>query len=247
MNRQAGSVDRNETTKVMEENTVKYTAKVMAIDKTFLQWLFNLPDGTVNTPDESRTFFWSYNDEAGVESFIQYLGCKPKDATMTYDSDNYLTIEATLSYKSKIETAAGPTIGTGSFGTPNAGTPLIHLDAGGSPLIYNAVTVSIESFSIANTLNMASQKVLGSVIPLFMTPTQREISGSSVIYKKDGTLQADARNATERAASYIIDSGNIVATFTKFKFMTSGEELKGDDAEATKENKSWEAATLVIA
>lgn len=246
-NRIAGNVDRKETTKVFEENTIKFTSKVMAVDKDFLSWLNNLPNNTINTPDESRTVMDSYFDEAGVEQFRVYRGCKPKDSSMSYDIENYLIIEATLTYKTKTEDTVGPTIGSGSFGTPNTGTPLIHLDAGAFPFIYNGVATSIESFSIDTTYNMASQNALGSVIPLFMKPTQREISGSSVIYKKDGNLQKDARAALEISAVYIIDTGNIAVAFEKFKLLPSGEELKGDDAEATKENKSWEAGSSILA
>jgi len=182
-NRQAGLVDRVETTKVFEENTLKYTAKVMEVDKDFLEWLMNLPDGTVNTPDESRTFLDSYLDEQGVEQFRQYKGCKPKDVTTTYDLDNFLIIEATVSYKTKTEDAVGPTIGSGSFGTPNAGTPLIHLDAGSQPFLYDGLSLSLESFSISIAYNSASQNALGSVVPLFMRPTQRIVTGASVICK----------------------------------------------------------------
>lgn len=246
-NRQAGKVDRVETTKVFEENTVKYTAKVMEVDQEFLEWLMNEPVDAINTPDESRTFLDSYLDEAGTEQFRQYKGCKPQDVTTSYDLDNYLIIEATLSYKTKTEDAVGPTIGSGSFGTPNSGTPLIHLDAGSQPFIYNSLNLSLESFSVGVSLNSAAQNALGSVVPLFKRPTQRVITGSSVVYKTNGDLQKDARLAKEVSAVYIIDSGNILIAFTKFKFMPSGEELKGDDAEATKENKSWEASTADVA
>jgi len=245
VNRQAGKSDRNGTDKVSEENNVKLTMKVLSTDTAFLQFLTNTPNGA-GTADESRTFVYSYLDEAGVETFIQYLGCKVTDCSMSYDTDSYFTLEATFSYKTKIEDSTGP-LDTPVFGTPSTGTPLFHLDAGVEPFIYNASTLSIESFAISVTFTSASQKIQGSVTSQFMKPTQREISGSAVIYKKDETLQNNARDALEVSASYIIDSGNMVVTFTKFKFMPSGEELKGDDAEATKENKSWDATEMVIA
>jgi len=245
-NRQAGNVDKTETTKVFEEKTVKLTCKVHTDDEDFLKWIHNEPTGASSTPDESRTLFWSYKDSDGVETFIQYLGCKPIDASMNYDKDNYLTIDANFSYKTRTTDLVGPTIGTGSFATALTTSPLTHLDAGGSPFTYNSVTTSIESFSTSVSYTMGSQDALGADTSLFKKPTQRTLSGSAVIYKLNETLQDDALLATERTAGFIIDSGVIVLAFTKFKFLPSAEELKGDSAEATKENKSWEAATLVM-
>ena len=245
--RNAGNIDRIKTTKVMEENLVKLTMKVLATDKVFLQSLINSPDGTNTSPDASHTFFHSYRNDQGVETFVQFRGCKISEVALSYDGDNYLTLEATYSYKTKITNTTGPVIGSGSYGTANTGTPLIHLDAAASPFTLNNTVTSIESFSISVSYSSASQKALGSVVPLYMRPTQRTVSGSSVIYKKDENLQNAARAVTEATASYIMDSGNIVLTFTNFKLLTSAEELKGDDAEATKENKSWEASSVNIA
>lgn len=246
-NRIVGDVDRKETTKTFEENTVKFMAKLMAVDKTTLQWLMNKPviPETINTPDESRTWTWSYSSDAGAEIFKTYRGCKPIDYSISVDTEGYLILECTLSFDTI--TNATPLIGTGSFGTDLVGTPLIHTDAGANPFMYNGQAVSIETFTLSGNYTMAHQNALGTVKPLYMKATMRALSGNIVIYKQDETLQVDARAATEREVIFILDTGNLVISYSTFKLMPSGEELKGDTSEATKENKSWEAGAVEIA
>ena len=246
-NRIAGDTDRKETTKTFEENSVKLMFKVLDSDKAFLQWLMNKPNGT-GTPDESRTVFYSYDDDGGDEIFHIFKGCKPMDYSISFDSEGYVICESTLSFHTVTETTADTiTLGTGSYATHPTSTPLTHKDGTSNPFTYDNVIRNVESFSISGSYTSAMQKVLGTEKDLYKVPAQRSVSGSVVLYKKDGDLQEEARNAVEEAASFILDSGSIIFSFTKFKLMPSGEDLKGDNSEATKENKSWEASGLSIA
>ena len=245
-NRIAGDTDRKETTKTFEENSVKLMFKVLDTDKAFLQWLMNKPNGA-GTADESRTVFYSYDDDGGDEVFHIFKGCKPMDYSLSFDSEGYVICESTLSFYSVTETTGTTiTLGTGSYATHPTTTPLTHKDGTSNPFTYDNIVRNIESFSISGSYTSAMQKVLGTERDLYKVPSQRSVSGSVVLYKKDGDLQEEARNAVEDSASFILDTGNIIFTFTKFKLMPSGEDLKGDNSEATKENKSWEASGITI-
>ena len=245
-NRIAGDTDRKETTKTFEENSVKLMFKVLATDVAFLRWLFNKANGA-NTPDESRTLFYSYDDDGGNEIQHIFKGCKPMDASISFDTEGYLVCESTLSFKTVSEaTGTNIALGTGSYATHPSTTPLTHKDGTSNPFSYNNVNIGIESFSVSVTHAPAMQKVLGTETDLYRTPTQREVSGSVVLYKKDGDYQEAARDADEETAVFIADSGVIIFSFANFKFMPSGEDLKGDNSEATKENKSWEASSILI-
>ncbi len=239
-----GNVDRQEKTKTREKNSMTVKFKFLTGDEPVLAWAQNLPDGTAGTPDESRTIFWSYNDDAEVETFEQYLGCKPQTSTLTIDNEGYIILEITCSCKTITIDTTGPTLGIGSFATANSGTPLIHNDGGTSPFVYNSVAYEQKGFSITVAFTESIQDASGTLTDLYRRPTQRTITGSIDLFKKSDVFDVDARAVTPRTATLTIDTGQIVGTFTRLIFLPTGEELAGDISDATIETKSFEADVL---
>ena len=244
-----GNVDRQEKTKTREKNEVTVKFLMLTGDEAVLAWAQNLPDGTAGTPDESRTLFYSYNDDAvsPVETFEQFLGCKPNNSTLTIDNEGYIVLEITCSVKTVTIDTTGPSIGTGSFATANTGTPLIHSDGGAGPFVYNSVAYEMKGMSINVVLAESIQDASGVVTDLYRRPTQRVITGSIDLFKKSDVFDTDARAVTTQTATMTIDTGQIVGTFTRFLFMPSGEEISGDVSDATMETKNFEADVLVWA
>ena len=243
----SGNVDRQEVTKTREKNSVTVKFMMLTADEPILAWAQNIPDGSAGSPDESRTLVWSYNDDAAVETFEQFLGCKPQTSTLSMDSEGYIILEITCSCKTITIDTTGPTLGSGSFATALVGTPLIHSDGGASPFTYNSVTYEQKSFTITVTFNEAIQDASGTLTDLFRRPTQRIITGSVDLFKKSDVFDVDARAITTRAASLVVDTGQITATFTRFLFKPSAEEITGDVSDATIESKSFEADILAWA
>ena len=255
-NRIGGQIDRKQTTKTFEDNKIKVMGKILATDDDFLKWFMNLPGAdpslgaapsilaAANTPDESRTWLQSYIRADGTEEFKIYTGCKPLDYSISADKEGYMIFEGTMSFFSVTVNVTGFVLGT--YATELTTTPLTHLDAGANPFTYNAIIYPIESFSISGSLAMGMQDVIGSVRSRYCKPSQRSVSGSIVIYKQHDELQNDARNVAERPAAYVLDIGAITFTFTNFKFMPSSEDKRGDNSEATKESKSWEASGVTV-
>jgi len=242
----SGNVDRQEKTKTREKNEVTVKFLMLTGDETELAWAQNLPDGSAGTPDESRTLFWSYNDDAvaPVETFEQFLGCKPNNSTLTINNEGYITLEITCSVKTITIDTVGPTIGIGSFATANTGTPLIHNDGGAAPFVYNSVAYEQKGFSISVALTEAIQDPSGTLTDLYRRPTQRVITGSIDLFKKSDVFDLDARAVTPQTATLTVDTGQIVGTFTRFIFLPSGEEISGDTSDATIETKTFEADVL---
>jgi len=246
--RTSGNVDKQRNDLTREVNTVALNFKVTASDFDILKWFSNVPNGAI-TADETRSFIWSYTNNAGVETFQRFLGCQPLDSTITEDNEGYVIIDATLTCQSIVEDTTGPTIGSGSFATPLTVAPLTHKDSGATPFTYNTVVTEVENFAITVTFVYAEQNSISATQKLYSKPTQRVITGSSIIFKKNLTIQADAKAVTERAAIFVLKSTatTMTYTFAGFVFTPSGEEMSGDIAEATKENKSWESNTVVLA
>ena len=241
-----GKLDRQRSDLIREVNTVTLAFKLVETDFALLKWLTNLPNGA-GTPDESRTFFWSYKNNAGTEIFQVFKGCHVDTYTLTVDNLGYITV--TCNMMCKTITTVTPTIGTGSFATPNVTAPLNNKDAGLEPFTYNSTVTEIENFSITVAFVYGMQDSIGSSTKLFARPTQRTITGSAVIYKKDDTLQSDARTVINNTAIFKL-KGSVttqIFTFTRFLWMPSGEDMGGDTPDATMENKSWEADEVVLA
>jgi len=241
-----GNVDRQEKTKTREKNAVTVKLLMLTGDEAILAHAQNLPAGAA-TPDESWSLLWSYTDDAAVEVFEQFLGAKPINSTLTINNEGYMTLEVTYSVKTVTIDGTGPTLGTGAFATANAGTPLIHDDGGAAPFVYNSVAYEQKGFSITVVLTEAIQDASGVKTDLYRRPTQRVITGSIDLFKKSDVFDVDARAVTPRTAVLTVDTGQIVATFTRFIFMPSGEEIDGDKSDATLETKSFEADILAWA
>jgi len=244
-----GDVDRQEVTKTREKNTTTLKFKVLTASESYLAWAMNKPvfPVIIDTPDESKTFINSYNDDSGTESFIAYKGCKPQSYTLTIDNEGYIAMEIVMSCKTIVEDATGPTLGTGSYATPLAGTPLTHVDGGVGAFVYDSVATEQKGFTVSGSYAESVHDPSGGVLDLFRRPTQRVITGSVTTFKKDGTLQGNARLVTPKAGVYTVDTGQIVLTFTNFLFKPSGEESSGDTSEATMESKNYEAKALAVA
>lgn len=244
----SGNVDRQEKTKTREKNEVTVKFLMLTGDESALAWAQNLPNGA-GTPDESRTLFWSYNDDAVSpnETFEQFLGCKPNNSTLTIDNEGYIVLEITCSVKTITIDTTGPTLGTGSFATANSGTPLIHDDGGATPFVYDSVAYEQKGFSITVALTESIQDASGTKTDLYRRPTQRVITGSIDLFKKSDVFDADARAITPKTATLTVDTGQIVATFTRLIFMPSGEEITGDVSDASIETKNFEADVLAWA
>lgn len=241
-----GSTLRQTVTKTREVNQVTYRGQLLTGDLALLQWAANEANGD-GTCDDSRTWVWSYDDDSGTEVFEQFLGCKPESWNLTVDNSGYIILEIVMTCKTITIDGSGPTIGTGSFGTANTGTPLTHDDAGAAPFTYNSSKVEIRNFTVSGTNTTAPQDSLGSTNDLYREVTQQSYSGSCSIFKSDDTIDTDARARTERTASYIVDSGQITLTFTRFTFLPSGEEMQGDNADVTMENKNFEIDKVAVA
>lgn len=241
-----GNVDRQEVTKTREKNSVTVKFKMLTGDESVLAWAQNLPNGAA-TPDESRSLLWSYNDDAGVKTFEQFLGCKPNNSVLTIDNEGYIMLEITCSAKTIVFDTTGPTLGVGSLATANTGTPLIHSDGGATPFTYNSVAYEMKGFTITVSLVEAIQDASGTITDLYRRPTQRVITGSVDLFKKSDVFDVDARGVVVRAASLVVDTGQITGTFTRFLFKPTGEEITGDVSDATIESKAFEADILVWA
>lgn len=244
--RLVGNVARQEVTKTRESNKVTYRAKLMTADEDLLDWCANAANGD-GTCDDSRTFYWSYDDDGGTEVFEQFLGCKPESWNLSVDNSGYIILEIQMDCKTITIDGSGPTIGSGSAGTALTGTPLTHADAAAAPFTYNSGTLELRNFTLSGSNVLAAQDSLGSTNDLYKAVTQQSYNGSCSIFKSDDTEDTDARARTPRTATFIVDSGQITITMTRFSFLPSGEEMAGDTADATMENKNFECDVVAVA
>ena len=87
----------------------------------------------------------------------------------------------------------------------------------------------------------------GSDKILYRRPTQRTISGSVTIFKKNGVIQADAKSQTQRDAVFSLLAATFKFTFTKFRFQPSSEDEDGETDAATMQSLQFNAHGVVVA
>lgn len=246
----SGDVDKKRKDFISSNSSMTIRTQMTFLDLALLQWVTTKPEtpNVIDTPDESKTFIDSYLDVDGNEITRQFLGCKPTGWTFSEDRAGYLTLEITCSCKEILESPTPVAIGTGSFAAANLIAPYTHRDAGVLPFLYDGVGFTTSNFSSTGTLVQAMQDVQGSDTTLYAVPTQRTIAGAISIYKKNADLQNLAKTVdNSKDAVYTFDAANALSiSLTEFLWLPSNEELSGDDAAATMENKSYEANGIVV-
>lgn len=248
--RQSGNVDRKEKKFISTNASMTLRTQMTFLDLALLQWAMNAPETPhiLGTPDESRAFIDSYTDVDGNELTRQFLGCKPTGWNFSEDRLGYLILEITCSCKEILESVTPIDIGTGSFAAANLISAYTHRDAGALPFLYDSVGFSTNNFISTGTLTQSVQEPQGSDVMLFATPSLRIISGSVSIYKKNADLQELAKTVDEsKDAVYTFDAANALSiSLTNFSWLTSSEDLDGDDGVAIMENKNYEANEIVV-
>lgn len=250
----AGNYDKLGKTKLAELNTVtiQYQFTKSENDSELVEWaLASIPVGDAATvyknftPDESRAFFDSYENSAGVQIFRQFLGCKPQSITITVNRTTVLTVEIICSCKSILEDSTGPTLGTSSFATANTAALYTQKDGGGIAISLSGVQIGVSTWSITASITQVQEDAIGFERTLYSVPSKRVVTGSLSIYKKDEALQAAAKAVTASGALVVtldsITATKKVITIPAVLFLPSNEPIDGDSADGIIETKSIEA------
>lgn len=198
-----GNYDRQGITKTREKNTVTFRGRLLQADIDILKWANNLPNGA-GTPAESRTWLDSYLNSDGAEIYRIWKGCKVITSSLIISSTTgYMMFEINMSVKEYTETTAHGLTGTPSFATkdPN-GTAILFKDLGA--FVYGSDQVNYRNSTITTTFAQKMQDSNGSETDLYMEPTTRRITGSMDIFKKNQSLNEDARIGTQKSGYLII-------------------------------------------
>ena len=236
----SGDPDRQKRKLTRKNNEVMLKGRLQSTDESLLAWMMKEPNSSAGSPDESRTFTQAIRDSGGTAKYQTYKGCKPKTATLTL-GDDYTTLEATMSYRSKTEDDTAITTLDSSI----TNAPLYHDDIPDDPLEFNSTDYEIRGAAVTVAFDEAIQDSLGTTEILYRKPTMRHISGSFDVFKQDESMQADAETQAERAMVIKVTT-SITLTFAGAVIDPSGEDIRGDTSVATIESHSFTANSLII-
>ena len=241
--RKAGSIyNRVEKRKVREVNTLTVKGYLRDADKDIIKASFN--EAGTPSADTSYTFMQSRNDADGTERYYFYRGCRIEGCTVNVDNNGVLAVDITIRFKAReVVPASGinAVLGTGSFVDTDTGAVLDHKDVSTT---YNGAAIAHRAASITSARELAMMDSAGSEQDLYCKVARAIVSGSLDIFSRGDTLQADALAVNSRPAVFTMAS--ITFTISKLVFDPSGEEVKGDSADATIESKSFEASSVVV-
>ena len=243
--RSAGNVDREGLDLQRNPQMLNLDWEAVPDDLALLRKFIDKPNGA-NTPDESLTILDQYDDVSANILYRAFTGCKPQSVTLTKTNNGYITAAATLKYLTRTISAAGPEIGTGSYGVPAVVAPIAQHDSGENWFSYDGAYLPCKGFNITVANAPGNIDSSGSKHDLYYKPVLRSVSGSVDIFKQNEDIQNDALAQTPRAVTVKI-SAALSLTLTKLVFTPSDPKKSGKASDATIETKSWTADSVAIA
>ena len=200
-----GYYDRQGIFKTREKNTVTYRSRFLAADLEVLKWASVLPDAA-GTPQESRTWLYSYRDAAGDEIYCIWQGCKPTGATLTIVPNDPIMLEVTASAKIYTESDAVAdafVLGAGSMQAAQPpGTPLRFQDLG--RFWYGSTEVNFRNLTLTTAFTQRIQDSNGSETDVYTEPASRRITGSCDVFKRGQKFNEDARAGRQLPAYFVL-------------------------------------------
>ena len=112
--------------------------------------------------------------------------------------------------------------------------------------MYKGVRISQEAITVTVARELGSVSDSGYETVEYAAPTNRKITGSVTIYKKDEALQIAAMNVEAETASITV-AATMKLNFAGFIFNSSSETISSDNTDATMESKNITADAVVIA
>ena len=203
-----GYYDRRGVLKTREKNTPTFRGRFLATDLDVLKWASVLPDAA-GTPQESRTWLYSYKRADGTEVWCVWKACKPTGATLTINFDAPMMLEIQMMANKYVETPnPGPDApipaGVVYAVAQPGGLPLRFKDLG--KFQYGSTELAFKALTLSTSFAMRIQSSNGSETDVYYEPANRRISGTIDVFKQNEDLNEDARRGRNRFAYFVLQN-----------------------------------------
>ena len=244
--RGVGSLTRSDRVVTRKRGTLSITTNISDADVALVKYCMNAPNGTTATADSSLAFLFSFK-VAGTETFRILRGCLPESASINVSNTGFVEFTATFAvYSPANEVTSHGLGGTPVFATQSTNTAWSHSDSGSNPFTWDSVAYPEMGFSVDVNYEHTVLESSGDLLIKWASISQRTISGSASVFKKDSLLQADTTAGNKVTTTRVVKTGTLTATFTEAVIDTNPYSVSADSS-ATIEELSFTAKELALA
>jgi hypothetical protein len=243
--RGVGSLTRSDRVVTRKRGTLSITTNISDADVTFVKYCMNAPDTTTATADSSIAFLFSFK-VAGTETFRILRGCLPESASINVSNTGFVEFTATFAVYSPADEVTTHGLTTPTFATQSTNTAWSHSDSGSSPFTWDSVSYPEMGFGIDVNYEHTVLESSGDLTIQWASISQRTISGSASVFKKDSLLQADTTAGNKISATRVLKTSTLTATFTEATIDSNPYAVSADSS-ATLEELSFTAKELALA
>ena len=244
--RGVGSLTRSDRVVTRKRGTLSITTNISDADATLVKYCMNAPNGTTATADSSLAFLFSFK-VAGTETYRILRGCLPESASINVSNEGLVEFKATFAvYSPANEVTSHGLGGTPVFATQSTNTAWSHSDSGSNPFTWDSVAYPEMGFSIDISYEHTVLESSGDLSIKWASISERNISASASVFKKDSLLQIDTTAGNKVTATRVLKTGTLTATFTEAVIDTNPYSVSADSS-ATIEELSFTAKELALA
>jgi hypothetical protein len=242
-----GTLTRSDRVVTRKRGTLSITTNISDADVALVKYCMNAPDTTTATADSSLAFLFSFK-VAGTETFRILRGCLPESASINVTNTGFVEFTATFAVYSPADevTTSNGGLTTPTFATQSTNTAWSHSDSGSNPFTWDSVTYPEMGFSVDVGYEHTVLESSGDLTIQWATISQRTISGSASVFKKDSLLQADTTAGNKITATRVLKTSTLTASFTEAVIDTNPYSVSADSS-ATIEELSFTAKELALA
>ena len=245
--RGVGSLTRSDRVVTRKRGTLSITTNISDADATLVKYCMNAPNGTTATADSSLAFLFSFK-VAGTETYRILRGCLPESASINVSNTGFVEFTATFAVYSPANevTTSNGGLTSPTFATQSTNTAWSHSDSGSNPFTWDSVAYPEMGFSIDISYEHTVLESSGDLLIKWASISQRNISASASVFKKDSLLQIDTTAGNKVTATRVLKTGTLTATFTEAVIDTNPYSVSADSS-ATIEELSFTAKELALA
>ena len=198
---------------IKNEELYSFTTKSQIFNTNLLKYGLNPCGGGVGSIDESLTFKFSKNIN-GTEYFTSMTGARCGSSTLTLERGAWMLDQTWVCKDITIDNSTDPDTTPTNVSALDATDVWKHQDTGASPLLWNSVNYGERRFTLSVVRDLATMMVNGSNTITYTKPSNRSVTFSTDVIRKDNTLLTDYEGKIQRSASYEINDGTAQLNFT---------------------------------
>ena len=213
-------------------------------NSTFAKYATQSQGGGAGSIDKSLSILFSAK-LSGTENFIQLLGSRLGDFSISGKYGDLIRAKGTATCKSIPVPSTSTPIGSGSYASDPGTTPWAFYDGGANPVTIGGANPDVREIQVSFARNIEKLHVLGQSQVKFLPPKQRRITGTFTIVWEDENQYTNLTSATSNTITWVLKSATSTLTLSGCE-LTKLDSWKFDPTEVVYEKYAFTALTASL-